>query len=76
MKTHKSSPSYLNIKRKFRNYASMKTQCIKLEKDLFNYINLVRQDPYKIIDFFQNMPIDSNNNNNYETQQIFNFILN
>ena len=67
--------SFFNIKRKYRKYTTMKSQCIKLEKDLINYINLVRQEPYKIIDFFQNMPIESNNNNNYEIQQIFNFIL-
>ena len=76
MYKYNSSP-YINFKSKVTNYTSKKSQCIKLEKDIFNYINLVRQNPCKIIDFFQNMPIDpDNNNNNYETQQIFNFILN
>ena len=71
----KSSP-YLNIKKKVANYTSLKFQCINLEKDLLNFINLIRREPSKIIEFFKKVQQDPNYNNNFETQQIFNFIHN
>ena len=71
----KSSP-YLNIKKKVVNYTSLKFQCINLEKDLFNFINLIRREPSKIIENFKEVQQDPNYNNNFETQQIFNFINN
>ena len=71
----KSSP-YLNIKKKVENYTSLKFQCINLEKELLNFINLIRREPSKIIEYFQEVQQDPNYNNNFETQQIFNFINN
>ena len=69
----KSSP-YLNVKKQLANYTSLKFQCINLEKNLLNFINLIRREPSKIIEYFQEVQQDSNYNNNFETQQIFNFI--
>ena len=71
----KSSPYFKTI-RKVDNYTSLKMQCINLEKDLFNFINLIRKEPNKLIEHFENAQKNPNYNINFETQQIFDFINN
>ena len=71
----KSSPYFKTI-RKVENYTSLKMQCINLEKDLFNFINLIRKEPNKLIEHFENAQKNPNYNINFETQQIFDFINN
>ena len=40
------------IKNRKVNYRSMKTQCIQLEKNIFNFINAIRQEPSQIFSYF------------------------
>ena len=75
MFSNKSSP-YLKIRKRVSNYTSKKTKCIQLERDIYNFINLIRKEPSKIIEYFQEAQKEPNYNTNFETQQIFNFINN
>ena len=75
MFTNNSSP-YLKIKKRVSNYTSKKTKCIQLERNIYNFINLIRKEPAKIIEYFQEAQKKPNYNTNFETQQIFNFINN
>ena len=68
------SSSYLKIKKRNSNYTRRKLQCINLEKEIFNFINLIRREPSKIIEYFQKAKESPNYNENFETYQIFNFI--
>ena len=72
-----NSAPYLRIKKKRVNdYTSRKTKCIQLKKDIYNFINLIRKEPSKIIELFEEAKKDPNFNENFETQQIFTFINN
>ena len=70
------SSQYLNNKRKAANFTSRKMLCINMKKDIFNYINLIRKEPLKVIEFFQEAQKSPNYNINFETKQIFDFINN
>ena len=72
MNNYHTSP-YFRIKNRKVNYRSMKTQCIQLEKSIFNCINTIRRDPSQIFSYFEKAQ-NSNYNNSFETQQIFEYI--
>ena len=72
MNNYHTSP-YFRIKNRKVNYRSMKTQCIQLEKNIFNFINAIRQEPSQIFSYFEKAQ-NPNYNNNLETQQIFEYI--
>ena len=69
-----SNSPYINIKKRDNKYNPLKIQCIQLEKDIFNFINLIRREPYKYIEFFQKN--NNYNDNSGETEQIINYINN
>ena len=69
-----SNSPYKSIKKRVNKYNPRKIQCIQLEKDIFNFINLIRREPYKYIEFFQKA--NNYNDNSTETEQIFNYINN
>ena len=69
-----SNSPYKSIKKRVNKYNPRKIQCIQLEKDIFNFINLIRREPYKYIEFFQKT--NNYNDNSTETEQIFNYINN
>ena len=72
MNNYHTSP-YFRIKNRKVNYRSMKTQCIHLEKNIFNFINAIRQEPSQIFTYYEKAQ-NPNYNNNFETQQIFEYI--
>lgn len=72
MNNYHTSP-YFRIKNRKVNYRSMKTQCIQLEKNIFNFINSIRQEPSQIFSYFEKAQ-NPNYNNSFETQQIFEYI--
>ena len=74
MYNYNNSP-YINNKKRINKYNTSKTRCIQLEKDIFNFINLIRQDPYKYIEIYsQESQSISKYNDNSETEQIIDFI--
>ena len=72
MNNYHTSP-YFRIKNRKVNYRSMKTQCIQLEKNIFNFINTIRQEPSQIFSYFEKAQ-NPNYNNSFEIQQIFEYI--
>ena len=70
-----SFPS-LGIKKKKSHFTSIKAQCIKLEKDIFNFINFIRRYPSKIISFFIKALKSPDYDPNFETEEIFDYINN
>ena len=75
MSNYYNSP-YYNNKRKKSGYVSRKIQCIQLEKEIFNFINLIRREPSQIISIFQKIQKNYNSNTELEKKLIFNFINN
>ena len=63
-----------NIKNRPLNYTLKKTKCIKLEKEIFSFINDIRKNPSKIIEIFEKIHNNPNHNGNCETHQILNYI--
>ena len=76
MHSYNNSP-YINNKKRINKYSTSKTRCIQLEKDIFNFINLIRGDPHKYIEILsQESQSLSKYNDSFETEQIISFLNN
>ena len=59
---------FINLKKNFLVLSSPKSLCTQLERDIFNFINLIRQKPSKLLKYLPN--------NDFELEQLINFIHN
>ena len=64
----------VNLKKRLFESPILKSRCIQMEKDIFNFINLIRQEPSQLITYIKNN--QQENSNIYETEQIINFVNN
>ena len=66
---------YINLKKNFFVLSTPKSLCDQLEQDIFNFINLIRQKPSKLIKYLTNNQI-FNNNDDFDSQELINYIHN
>ena len=66
---------YINLKKNFFINKLSPSHCEQMEEDIFNFINLIRQKPSKLIPYIKNSQI-KNNTDEYEINQLINYIHN
>ena len=66
---------HINPKKNFYVRATKQSLCSQMEHDIYNFINLIRQHPFKLIKYLKNAEI-KNNIGEYELNQLINFIHN
>ena len=66
---------YINLKKNFIVNKLSPHHCEQMEEDIFNFINLIRQKPSKLIPYIKNSQI-KNNTDEYEINQLINYIHN
>ena len=66
---------FINLKKNFFLISTPKSLCDQLEQDIFNFINLIRQKPSKLIKYLTNNPI-FNNSDDFDSEELINFIHN
>ena len=64
----------VNLKKKLFNNSIIKSRCSQMEKDIFNFFNQIRQEPFQLITYLINK--QQRNNKSYEIEQIINYINN
>ena len=65
----------INLKKNIFTFTSPKTLCIQMEQDIFNFINRIRKNPPKLIQYLTNH-LNINNNDDFEIEQVINFVNN
>ena len=68
-------PPCINLKKNFFINKMSEPQCEQMEQDIFNFINLIRQKPSKLIQYIKNSQIKTNTDQ-YEINQLINYIHN
>ena len=66
---------FINLKINFCLISTPKSLCVDLDQDIFNFINLIRQKPSKLIKYLTNNPI-FNNSDDFDSEELINFIHN
>ncbi len=64
----------VNLKKRLFENPILKSRCIQMEKDIFNFINLIRQNPSQLITYLKNK--QQENKNIYEIEQTIHFVNN
>ena len=66
---------HINLKKKFFVNSPRQTLCYQMELDIYNFINMIRQNPSELIKYLKNPEI-KNNIEEYELNQLINYIHN
>ena len=63
----------VNLKKRLFENPILKSRCIQMEKDIFNFINLIRQNPSQLITYLKNK--QQENKNIYEIEQTIHLLI-